>query len=391
MATSLMTQPCGDDCNEESEFLVSFVVTSLLMNDNESSQLFSDVLVSITWLGNVVKLKNEQEGVEEFNEKMDLMIHATPTYLSTMLKTSPIMLDLSRGCTELGTIKLDISDCFADAVLCAEFNSQTVSVDLKFIKDGVETADMSAFLRIQKLLNDGISGNLFKENSSKRSDHSKKLEKLKTKFSAREGDEGDCDNDSENDPSDDFASADDLPEHCKRDLGLNQNVYRIINGNLFNLKDQIGPCGEVCPVAGKYIKQLCKPEPELLPLSSRFQFYGTPKCVELFEASPCGCEQRTRVKCPDCGGCLTNRALSAPKQAPATSKKHCDGNWIDRNIQEEDLLKKLCDKYGISVEDVRAVGKETETVGCKKTKKKTARKIKKAKNIKKCKEKLCDG
>lgn len=385
-----MTQPCGDDCNQETEFLVSFVVMSLEMTDRQSSQLFKDVLVVITWDGNVVKLKNENEDAEEFIESMKLLVHGTPNHMATILKTSPIMFDVSRGCSELGSTKLEISECFADAVLCADFNSQTVTVDLKFSKNEIDNANMTAYFRIQKLLNDGNSQNLFKELSSKKSDHAKKLEKQRKKLEAGGADNDDYDDDSENDPCDDFACPDDLPEHCKRDLGLNQNVYRIINGNLLNLKDKIGPCGEVCPVAGKYIKELCKSEPEDVPLSSRFHFDSEPKCGEIFDASrSCGCKRQTNVTCPDCGGRLPSRALSMQKDIRAEPRQQlCKDNWIDRNIQEEDLLKKLCDKYGISVDEVRAIGQETDSGKCKKTKK---RKVKKVREAKKCKENPCDG
>lgn len=379
METILKTHSNDDTCNQDEAFLVRFTLTSEELNDaenkseesndEENPSIFSDVLVVITWCGNVVKLTNENEVSGEFNGTNDLLIHATPNHLSTMLKTSPIMFDLSRECTELGTIKLEISSCFADAVLCTDFNSQSLMTDLKFFTDGVENANMTACLEIQKLSSNGILGNLFKEMNSNGSEQAIKSDKLKVKGGNDEG--------LENEP------CDDLPENCFR---------RIINKTLLDLKDQIDRCDEVRPVADENIKQLCKTAPEQIPLSSRFQFDCTARCVELFNDFPCDCQQRSRVRCPTCNGCPASGAgsLLTTKVTSAALKQHCKGNLIDRNIHEEDLLKKLCDKYGINVDDVRAVGR-TEKVKCKRARKKKIKKVKNVKNSVKCKDNPCDG
>ena len=373
MATSLMSHPCGERCDEEAEYKVSFVVTSLEMSDKEAYLMFEDVLIAITWDGNVVKLMSNRPEAEEFKEEMDLVIHATPKRLSEKLKSSPIMFDLSRGCTELGTIKLEIKDCFSDAVLCNDFNSQSVSNTFKFVKDDQENAIMNAYFFVQKLLNDGITGNLFKELERKKTERTKMRKRAAEALAGKPIDE--CESD-ENDPCEDFVCPDELAEHCKRDLGLNQNIYRIVNGILINTKDQIGPCGEKCPVASKYIKELCKRPSEMVPLSSRFKFKrNESKCTQLFD-NPCECKsQKTNeVNCPQCGGTVRGKSCSK-------SFKACKDDWIDRNIREEDLLHKLCDKYGVNIDDVRGVVQQIDPKSCKNDKKKRKKKSKCVKKI----------
>lgn len=381
MTTSLMSHPCGETCNEEAEFKISLVVASLEMSDKDSDQMFSEVLMVITWDGNVVKLTNSQPGAEQFNEAMELLVHATPAHISEKMKTKPILLDLSRGCTELGTVKLPISDCFADAVLCGDFNSQTVSNEFKFVRDDQENATTSVYFHVQKLLDDGIAGKLYKELKSQMVKHAKKMRKL----AGGEEDDDDCSSD-ENEPCKDFVCPDEQAEHCKRNLGLDQNVYRIINGILINTKDQTGPCGEKCPATAKYIKELRKRPPAPTPLSSRFEFtQNASKCTQLFD-SYCDCERQKAacdVMCPECGGRLNHKPPSScPKIYSPPREPTGKDDWIDRNIREEDLLKKLCEKYNISIDDVRGVEQQVNFSSTKKVKERKKLKcVKKTKKI----------
>lgn len=358
MATSLMSQPCGEACNEEVEYKISFVVTSLEMSDAESQQMFSDVLVAITWDGNVVKLMTNQLNAEEFHEEMHLLVQGTPAQISEKLKKSPVMIDLSRLCTELGTIKLPLSDCFSDAVLCNDFNSQMVSHEFKFVKNDHENAKMNAYFRVQQLLDDGIAGNLRKELKSKLTQRDRNMRRA---AAAAAGEDG-CD--SENDPCEDFVCPDEQAEHCKRNLGLDENVYRIINGILINTKDQIGPCGEECPVAAKYVKELCKESPITVPtMSSLEPNQNVSKCTQLFD-NYCSCDPNI---CPVCNGVKPSINYSA-------TRKPCQDDWIDRTIHEENLLNQLCEKYGINVDDVRDVGQQVDNKSDKKNSKKTNKK-----------------
>lgn len=392
MATVLMSEPCDDACDVEGEYSVTFGVDSMEMTDKDRDQMYADVLIVITWDGNVLKMMSHNEDAEEFKQTMTLTIHGTPTHFNKMLKFSPIMINLQRECTDLGTMKLPLSACFSDAVLCAAFRSQTVANTFKFVEEGRENATMNAFFRVQRELDDGTGETLYGTLQSKVKGHSDKrkanalanAKKLarKKKAMAEENEGGDGDDESDKDPRDDFACPGDLPDHCKRDLGLNQHVYRIVNGNLINVKAQIGPCGEVCPVPAKYIKELCKVTSNTgPPMSARFTFDETPKCAQLFDEKPrCACKCHSKAICPDCGGCLDG-PIRVPRSAPATfQQRPCKDDWIDRNIKEEDLLKKLCDKYGVNVGAVKALGDVPEVGSCVqiKGKKKKGRKVKKS-------------
>jgi hypothetical protein len=363
MTSTLSSNPCGDACKDEAEYLMSFKVTSLKMTDADEEELFSEVLVAIAWDGNVVKIMKNDDS-QEFKDKVYLLVHASPENLSMKLKKSPIMLNLSRGCNELGIVKLPLSVCFADAVKCEDFESQTVSNEFKFVHEGEENATISVSFRIEKLPEDEITKSLYKTMTSKLG---KRMKKMKKNGAVEENEI-----DSDDEFCADFQCPDEMPEHCKQDLGLSENVYRIINGNLINVKDKIGPCGQKCPVARKYIKELCTSPPENLPSSSRYDFKDDqPKCRELFKTPSCLSKNQTKVACPDCGG----RKSTAKSSSVEKSKKCRDDTWIDRNIQEEDLLKKLCSKYGINVDEVRAIGQATKKV--KKVKKNNVKKTKK--------------
>lgn len=385
MATSLMSQP-GDGSSEDAEFLVSFVVTSLEMTDEAEDDGFSEVLVVIAWDGHVAKLENKEDA-EEFNESMDLLLHTTPEDFSRKLKSSPIMVNISRGCEELGTVKLPITDCFADAVLCDDFYMQTVSHEFQFINGEDENAKMSAYFRVHKLMNDDV---VYQQSRSKKPKQKKKKSKKAKKGGVGRDDSDSDDQDDEsgsagnNESFDTFACPDELPEHCKRDLGLDEDLFRIINGNLFNIKEKTGPCVEKCLVAKKYIKELCKSPSETIPLSTRFQFQ-TPKttCGELFD---CTCDKQKKSECQDCGGQVESQ------QSPCVEKsfrKPSKDDWIDRNIREEDLLKKLCDKYGINVDEIKSIGQKMEAKTAEKNgKKKKLKKNKKSKKVKEVAEDL---
>lgn len=351
MATTLMSTPCGDVCGEETDYLVTFGITELEMTDAKRLELFNQVFIIVAWDGNVVKLRQSEES-EEFKEQHSWDIHLTPQRMSEKLKTSPIMLNLVRGCDDLGNTMISITECFSDAILCEDFNSETVIVDFKFVLDNQENGSMKAFFRVQKLLEDGISGNLFKSLK-------KKLARSRnaTKKSG-DDDEFESDDDDGHDPCDDFVCPDELSEQCKLEMGLGRDFYRIINGNLINMKNKAGPCGDPCE-AGKRLSRDAKKSSEDAPIfSTRFKFKDClPNCNEIF---------------------------TTPATKPLTSyatRPRCDDDWIDRNINEEDLLRKLCKKYGIDVADLKEEDSKVELKG-KKVKKSKKSKVKCAKKIK---------
>lgn len=372
MATSLMNHPCGDACNQEAQFKVSFGVKSLEMSDKEKKKMFESILIVTTWDRNVIKL-NCEENSETFSKVMDWIFLSTSVDLSKKLKFCPIMIDLSRACTELGTVKCTLSDCFCDAIMCEGFNSQTVSNEFKFVKDEVENATMHAYFRVQKLLDDGINGNLQKQIKTKMIQQAKR----KKKASAGIVENEDYESDSEDEPSKDFTSPDELTENGMSLADL--NVYRIINGILINTKDKTGPCGEKCPVAAKYIKELNKDSKQTAVTSTRSNFQkDSSKCAELFKSSPCDCSFQSKpceTICPECGGVLTGKPQCVPK---VPLKREPNNTWIDRNIQEEELLKNICKKYGIKVDDMKGIDQQVEQKAFKKKNKK--KKIKRVKN-----------
>lgn len=359
MENSLRSQPCGEMCNQEVEYSLNFVITSLVMKDEDNTKGFSNVLIVITWDGNVVKIVNTKgNDVEEFNENMELHIHATPEILSRKLKTCPIMFNLSRDCTELGTESMLITKCFSESILCDDFNSQTTSAEFVFVKENKTNATMNAYIKLEKLPKNEAMHNLYKAFSKSFGKYSKEL-----KRGVKDKKENESDEESD-DSCKDFACPEEMLESCKKDIGLQQNIYRIINGNLFNLKDNIGPCGEKCEAARRIKKDLNKSTPEAISL---LKFH---KCSHDIKHFPCDCR-------PSCGGFnITPDTKPILKHAEHPNHKR---NWIDRNIKEEEILKKLCDKYGINVNEVQGIGEENS----RKTNVKKGRKTKKVRNIRK--------
>ncbi|CRK88959.1 CLUMA_CG002791, isoform A [Clunio marinus] len=373
MANCLMAKPC-QNCDEDGEYLVSFGVISLNMCDKQKAQLYEEVLIVITWDGNVIKLMKEDMETEGFQQTVKFLIHSSSLNLSKKLKYCPIMIDISRGCVELGTNKLTVTDCFSSAIICDEFNSQTVVDVLNFIKDDEMNATMNLYFRVQKLFDDGSAG-IYNSLNTEMKKYAKK--RLQTNGL----DDLEISN-SESELCKDFTCFEELPNHCRENLGLGENIYRIINGNLINIKNSIAPCGESCPVARKYIKEFCKSnlKDDKTPLSTKKSFKDE-SCSKLFDHLDCKCpekcQQLSKRFCEDCGGLLkssksTNKCLKQQSSNVETSYKK---NWIDRNIQEEDILEKLCGKHGINVDEIRDIGQKNECPvkinKCRKKKKKT--------------------
>ena len=369
MATSLMTQPCCDVCDQDAEYLVSFVISSLEMTDAEQGDLCSEILMVVAWDRNVMKLIKKSEVDEEFDKNYEITILATPNEFSKKLKKNPIMLNISRGCTELGTAKLELSDCFTDAVLCDEFNSQTVVKDYTFVLDEQENAKMKAYFRVQKLLDDGLMGKVFKDLKDKKK---KRLKK------DRHGSDDDSDDTSdEGGKCRDFACPDELAAKCMMELGLDKFCYRIVNGNLVNVKDRSGPCGEECRTGAKLTKEISNVPVDEPIFSTRFNFAEcSARCEDVFKESDGSCVSSKRKEFQNFCSQLTSNPSTSPS-TPVT-RKPCKDDWIDRNIKEEDLLIKLCEKYKVKVDDL----KDEVPDDCLKD-----RKIKKAKKVKKTKVK----
>ena len=183
MASSLMSRECDTACKEEAEFLLKFIITSLTLSDKEAYEEFKDILVAITFDGNVIKIENFENGVDGEMKKVgrQLTLQTTSELLSEKFRTCPIMFDLSRGCAELGTLKVDITNCFADAVKCEEFSSEATVNEFKFVKDGNENGTMNMIFEVSRPAEDENSQamkKLYQGYTRKKSEVKRKLVKV---------------------------------------------------------------------------------------------------------------------------------------------------------------------------------------------------------------------
>lgn len=271
---TLTTENCSPDCDEETGLLLKFNITSLVLCDIDKDLGFKDILVNLTFDGNVIKIEKSTEilglnGTEntEFREEKILLIHSTTRHLCTKLKECPILLNLSRGCSILGSRKLEITDCFADAVKCNDFNSQKVTSELEFEAEEKKNALMTICVTVERASDDGLN-DLFKQYGAIRKEAAKKrkaaLKKRKADANGEEIEEeeeteeaGECED--TNDPCGEFECPDQISDACKVNMVLKEKIYKIFNGNLINIKDKVGPCGVVkCPTANKIAIDLCK-------------------------------------------------------------------------------------------------------------------------------------
>ena len=366
MAFSMMTQSCGKACKQEEDFKITLGIESLEMSDENEDDLFEDVLVTIAWDGIVEKMTKTSGEPDEFQELKEFTIHSSSENLTEKLKLCPIMFNLSRGCDDLGSVKLPIPKCVAEAVLCADFNSQTVINDLKFEVKGDQNGKMTVKFGIEKISCDEASKKIYQKLQIHKNDRKKNERKIKSKKKNASGSDEEVEEELDEETCSGFKCPHELPDHCKQDLGLSKSVYRIINGNLVNVEDKIGICGEKCQATRKIVKNICK-ENSSVPLSKLFEFKDDdPKCVDLFH--------KTSLEYPECGGQRTN----VPVESKGRLQKN---NWMERNLQEEDLLRKLCEKYGIDADEVRALGEKVEKCKTKKTRKKKFRKSKNVESI----------
>ena len=173
-----MTSDCGAPCREEAEFSVKFILTSLKF-DNPDVCL-AEVLIVVTFDGNVFKfedLEKNEDGELKFVGQ-EIVLQLTPERFSEKLHQCPVMFDLCIGCDELGTFKLNISECFADAVKCDEFASQTSTGSRKFLnEDEEEVAAMDLIFQVTRT-NDEATQKL---NKMMRKNFEEKKRKLRAK------------------------------------------------------------------------------------------------------------------------------------------------------------------------------------------------------------------
>lgn len=268
---TLTTENCSPDCDEETGLLLKFNITSLVLCDIDKDLGFKDILVNLTFDGYVIKIEKSSEilkstEITEFRDEKILIIHSTTRSLCTKLKECPILLNLSRGCKVLGSRKLEITDCFAEAVKCNDFNSQKLTSELEFEAEEKKNALMTICVTVERAPDDGLN-DLFKQYGATRKEATKKRKAAlkKRKGDANEEDveeeeveeAGECED--TNDLCGEFECPDQISDACKVNMVLKEKIYKIFNGNLINIKDKVGPCGVIkCPTAIKIAVDLCK-------------------------------------------------------------------------------------------------------------------------------------
>lgn len=252
MAT-LASQSCGKVCNEDADFALTFLINSLtLANADKYSE--DEKVLTITWGGNLIRTI-ALDSLEKFQgHRQVINVHCTPMQLNQKLKSNPLLMNLTAFCENLGTVKFPLTDCFCDAVLCNDFNSQVLSNDFKFIYNEVENGTIDVDLKIEKLKSQEAVSDAFKKARDEAA--KRKRKKAREQYGSDDDDEDDealC--------RGEFLCPNELPEYCKKHLDLDEHSYRIINGHLVNTKDKRGYCGNVCETAMKYCKEIQKVRP----------------------------------------------------------------------------------------------------------------------------------
>jgi hypothetical protein len=130
-------------------------------------------------------VKRFEELEEDEDIVCDLLFQATPENFNEKLRNSPIMINFSRDKSDLGTARINIADCFADAVMCDEFDGQTFETELMIKKDGQKTCAFDLSLNISRKPAD----------CQEFSDYLRKRDRLKNKTKEVESDTDDSLND----------------------------------------------------------------------------------------------------------------------------------------------------------------------------------------------------
>jgi hypothetical protein len=244
-------EACGRWCNDDIDFLVTFDVKSLTKL-NERDYGDDEKLFSIVWDGHIMRWTTKA-AIEDLTGAKDTIIHCTPLHLSQKLKYHPIVLNIMCHCDDLGQVQLSLTEYFCNAVLCEDFNSQTIELNVKFAAEDeegalVENILMDLDLKIEKL-GDKANEAAFQALKKTFEKASKRMQQKKNKTDASSSDDEEalCSK---------FTCAEDTSEYCKKNLQLDEHVYRIVNGHLINVKEKRGMCGNVCEVASKYCEEL---------------------------------------------------------------------------------------------------------------------------------------
>lgn len=150
MTTKLMKLANCSLCKDILQFTLKLTITKLRLLGKETEKGFEDITIAITLDSNVIKIEDIRAHDENVNIVKHLLFQATPETFNRKLQSSPIMVNVSRVCTDLGTTRISIADCFADAVLCDEFSKEVFEGAFSFSMDGITTCEMELSLEIER-------------------------------------------------------------------------------------------------------------------------------------------------------------------------------------------------------------------------------------------------
>lgn len=173
---ALTSAKCQEACQEDAEFKLQFVITSLkFLGKGKKGKDLNDVFIIVTFDGNVFKfhdLKEDDQG-DLVPVGHELIMQLSPENFSKKLRSCPIMFDLCRDCDELGTFMLEVPECFAEAVKCDEFATETITTVQTFKKDGAEVADAGMMIRVRREIENAAAQKLKKAMKKKLDDKKK--------------------------------------------------------------------------------------------------------------------------------------------------------------------------------------------------------------------------
>lgn len=138
-------------CQENMEFILKVTITKMKLLGKQLSKGFDGIKLNLTLDSNVIKIENIEAEDENVNIKQELRFQLTPEKFNQKLHISPVMMNLSRHCENLGTIKIAIADCFADAVMCDEFGKETIEGAYVFSQDGISNCQVELNLEITRV------------------------------------------------------------------------------------------------------------------------------------------------------------------------------------------------------------------------------------------------
>lgn len=173
---ALTSAKCQEACQEDAEFKMKFVITSLkFLGKGKKAQDMTDVFIIVAFDGNVFKfhdLKQDDKGKLVFVGH-ELIMQLSPEGFSRKLRSCPIMFDLCRDCAELGTFVLEVPECFYEAVKCDEFAMETITTVQTFKKDEAEVAEVGMIFQVLRETEDAAAQKLRKAMKKKLDDKKK--------------------------------------------------------------------------------------------------------------------------------------------------------------------------------------------------------------------------